>query len=303
MSVQRGHMVDIGGRRLRLVAAGPDADAATALTPTVLLEAGAFGFSADWGVVQENLAVLGLRSLAYDRAGLGLSDAAPGPRDGEAVLSDLERLLEAAGEPPPYIVVGHSMAGLRVQLLAARHPEWIDGVVLVDASTPDATEAPIGRRYLQAFTVASRAFSSLAGAGLLKPFARHGDRIGLSGDAQAEKVAIFPQAGHNRSARHEVDQWNAAAAQARAAGTYDPAIPLAVVTAGLAAEGHPVKAMMTAPARAASVSYVKHVEGARHATLLGGVFADEIVAAILFVADAAKTKAAGSPRRPSKNLS
>jgi hypothetical protein len=58
--------------------------------------------------------------------------------------------------------------------------------------------------------------------------------------------------------------------------------------------------MMTAPAEAAAVSYVKHVEGARHATLLGGAFADEIVAAILFVADAAKTKAAGSPRRPSK---
>ena len=49
------------------------------------------------------------------------------------------------------------------------------------------------------------------------------------------------------------------------------------------------------------MSYVKHVKGARHATLLGSAFADEIVAAILAVRDAAKTKAAGSPRRPSKN--
>ena len=61
--------------------------------------------------------------------------------------------------------------------------------------------------------------------------------------------------------------------------------------------------MMTAPARAAAVSYVKHVQGARHATLLGSAFADEIVTAILAVRDAAKTKAAGSPRRPSKNSS
>ncbi len=301
MSAPRGRLIDIGGRRLRLVAAGPAPDPEGAQTPTILLEAGAFGFSADWGVVQEKLAALGTRSLAYDRAGLGLSDPAPGPRDGEAVLKDLERLLEAAQEPSPYIVVGHSMAGLRVQLLAARHPGWLSGVVLVDASTPDATEAPIGRRYLWAFALASRLFSGLARVGLLKPFASHGDRIGLSGEARAEKLRIFPLPAHNRAARHEVDQWMAAATQARAAGPYDPAIPMAVVTAGLAAPGHPVKAMMTAPADAAAVAYVKHVEGARHATLLGSAFADEIVTAILFVRDeAAKTKAAGSPRRPLK---
>jgi pimeloyl-ACP methyl ester carboxylesterase len=302
MSTPRGRLIDIGGRRLRLVAAGPDADPADARTPTVLLEAGAFGFSADWGVVQEKLAALGVRSLAYDRAGLGLSDAAAGPRDGEAVLSDLERLLEAAGEAPPYIVVGHSMAGLRVQLLAARHPGWIEGVVLVDASTPDATQAPIGRRYLRAFAIASRLFSHLAGIGLLTPFARHGDRIGLTGEARAEKLRIFPLSGHNRAADAEVTLWMAAARQARAAGTYDPATPMAVVTAGRATPGHPVKAMMTAPAQAAAVSYVKHVEGARHATLLGEAFADEVVAAVLFIANAAKTKAAGSPRRPSKKF-
>jgi hypothetical protein len=46
----RGQLIDIGGRRLRLVSAGPHAAA-----PIILLEAGAFGFSADWGVVQEKL--------------------------------------------------------------------------------------------------------------------------------------------------------------------------------------------------------------------------------------------------------
>lgn len=293
----RGRLIDIGGRRLRLVAAGPQRTE----TPTILLEAGAFGFSADWGVVQDRLAAAGLRSLAYDRAGLGLSDPATGPRDGEAALKDLERLLEASGEPPPYILVGHSMAGLRVQLLAARHPGWVAGVVLVDASTPDATAAPIGRRYLNAFVFASRLFAGLSRLGLLKAFARHGDRIGLTGEARAEKLRIFPHAAHNRAAAAEVDLWTAAADQARAAGAFDPATPIAIVTAGAAAPGHPVKAMMTAPARAASTAYVRHVPGARHATLLGGSHADEIVRAVLFVVEAAaKTKAAGSPRRPSK---
>lgn len=293
-------MVDIGGRRLRLVAAGPEAGSAAADTPTVLLEAGAFGFSADWGVVQARLADLNIRSLAYDRAGLGLSDPGSDPRDGEAILTDLERLLEAAQEAPPYILVGHSMAGLRVQLMAARRPGWISGVVLVDASTPDATEASAGRRYLNAFTLASRLFAALSRLGVLNAVARHGDRIGLEGQARTEKLRIFPQTGHNRAAAAEVDLWLTAAAQARAAGGYAPDLPIAVVTAGTAPDGHPVKTMMTAPARTAAASYVRHVPGARHATLLGRAFAGEIIQAVQFVAQAAMTKAAGSPRRPSK---
>jgi alpha-beta hydrolase superfamily lysophospholipase len=65
-------MIDIGGRRLRLVRAGERSD-----KPVVVLECGAFGCAADWAVVQERLARRGLYSLAYDRAGLGYSD--PGP--------------------------------------------------------------------------------------------------------------------------------------------------------------------------------------------------------------------------------
>src|SRR6266542_855761 len=70
----RGQLYDIGGgRRLHMLCQGP----ATDRGPTVLMESGAFGFSADWGAVQEKLAADGVRSCAYDRAGLGFSD--PGP--------------------------------------------------------------------------------------------------------------------------------------------------------------------------------------------------------------------------------
>lgn len=187
MDAWRGRMIDIGGRRLRLVEAGPPADHVAAATPTVLLEAGAFGFSADWGVVQEKLTALSIRSLAYDRAGMGRSDPGPAPRDGHSVLEDLERLLSATGEAPPYILVGHSMAGLRVQLFSARHPGWVAGVVLVDAGTPQATEARAGRFYLSLFVALSR-FAAWAGKlGLIKPFAWMGDRIGLHGAARQEK--------------------------------------------------------------------------------------------------------------------
>ena len=67
-----GAMIDVGGRRMHIDCAG-----ARSTKPTVVFESGAFGFSADWDVVQTRLTAEGLRSCAYDRAGMGFSD--PGP--------------------------------------------------------------------------------------------------------------------------------------------------------------------------------------------------------------------------------
>ena len=128
----RGEKIDLGGRALRVVRAGPRSD-----RPTIVLEHGAFGCAADWAVVQERLAAKGLRSLAYDRAGLGHSDPGPTPRDGRAIVADLAALLREIDEPTPYVLVGHSMGGLMVRLFALTHPYQSVGVVLVDAVTPD----------------------------------------------------------------------------------------------------------------------------------------------------------------------
>ena len=78
-----GTYVDIGGRKLRLVCAGPPntANAAEAGRPTVWMEAGAFGLAADFAAIQEKLTAKGIRSCAYDRAGMGWSDPGPRPRD------------------------------------------------------------------------------------------------------------------------------------------------------------------------------------------------------------------------------
>lgn len=178
----RGQLYDIGGgRRMHMVCAGP----AKADGPTVLLEAGAFGFSADWGVVQDKLAAKGIRSCAYDRAGLGFSDPGPKPRDGLAVEDDLEKLLAAAGEKGPFILCGHSMAGLRLRLFAARNPGMVKGVVLVDATTPEAMDNKVMRGFVQTFSNLSRLAAVGAGAGLFKPlvYTSYGDKIGLGREA------------------------------------------------------------------------------------------------------------------------
>jgi pimeloyl-ACP methyl ester carboxylesterase len=279
----RGAFRTIDGRRMHVVTAGPP-DA----TPLVLLEAGAFGFSADWAVVQARLAARGSRSLAYDRAGLGLSDSGPSPRDGLAIAYDLERLLAEAGDGGPYLLVGHSMAGLHTQLFAGRNRDRIVGLVLVDAITPLMARDRwfrVAARPSQRFM---RAAGAVAAAGLLGPFARWGDTIGLDGDARTHKRWAFAAAGHNRCAAEEVACWEAAVGQALAVGPLDPAWPVAVVTAG--AGPSRLKDLQTAPAHAASDRHIDHVAGANHASLLGLGFADRIVAAIELVLKARAPK-------------
>lgn len=283
----RGRMIDIGGRSLHLVCAGPQDS-----RPVVVFEAGAFGLSADWGAVQKTLAGQGVRSCAYDRAGLGRSDPGPAPRDGVAVASDFEKLMAASGEPGPYIYVGHSMAGLYARLFAGRNPDKVAGLVLVDAATPETAKLPEAQRFISGFVAASRMAGWGASAGLFKPVAPwFGDRIGLPDEAAGEKKRAFARGAHNRWAANEVTQWRAASEQAAALPPYDPDIPVAVVTAGPEAGREAWKKIQTGPARASRHGYIRHVDRAGHATLLGLGHADEIVKAILFVRDAAAAPA------------
>lgn len=278
----RGQMIDIGGRRLRIVCQGP----AASPKPTVILEAGAFGFAADWGVVQERLAAEGVRSCAYDRAGLGFSDPSPNPRDGINIAADLDKLLAAADIPGPYLLTGHSMAGLRLRQFTALHPDKVIGVVLVDAVTPEALNDPNMRGFVGQFAKASNWAGVGASLGLFKPLAgtHLGDKIGLTGEASREKRRFFASGRHNRTAAQEVGMWMQASEQARASPPFDPDLPVAVVTAGAGVEfPGSRKAMQAAPAHASRHGYIDHVEGAQHNTLLGEAYADHILKGIDFV--------------------
>jgi pimeloyl-ACP methyl ester carboxylesterase len=265
-------MIDLGGRRLHAVRAGPPTD-----KPTIVLEHGAFGCASDWGVVQARLAAKGLHSIAYDRAGLGLSDPGPLPRDGRALNADLSSLLGAMGEAGPFVLVGHSMGGLMVRLFALTHPEQVSGVVLVDAVVPDVMATKVGPRAVRTYGRAMRWVGVGARFGMMRPVAAvTGNMIGLEGEAAIEKRRIYGSAPHARWAAEEVGQWPVTSDQA-AGGDYPPELPIAVVTAGAEGRTPWLKAMQAAPALASRYGYVDHVAGAGHASLLGRRFADPIV--------------------------
>lgn len=77
------------------------------------------------------------RILMHDRAGLGSSDPASGPRTSSEMVDDLRAVLAAAQVRPPYVLVGHSIGGFNVRLFAGQYPNEVLGLVLVDSCHPD----------------------------------------------------------------------------------------------------------------------------------------------------------------------
>ena len=124
-----GAKFDVGGFSLWIECRGSG-------SPTVVLDAGLGSGHGAWVGVAPELEKT-TRVCTYDRAGIGESDSRPGrPATSVGAMADeLDRLLQTAGLPGPYVLVGHSYGGMVVRLAANRHPDTVAGLVLVDASS------------------------------------------------------------------------------------------------------------------------------------------------------------------------
>jgi pimeloyl-ACP methyl ester carboxylesterase len=117
-------MVNIGTHRLHIYCTGQG-------SPTVVMDTG-FGDAADkLHPIQARIAQE-TRICVYDRAGYGLSEPGPLPRHGRQVAGELKLLLEKASIPGPYLLVGHSLGGLNVQVFANQYPKLVAGMVLIE---------------------------------------------------------------------------------------------------------------------------------------------------------------------------
>lgn len=107
--------------------------------PTVVFENGLGGHMAWWQKVLPGLDA-DSAYFAYNRPGQGQSAAATTPRDGAHIVAELRALLAGLGQRPPYVLVGHSLGGLYMQLFARQHPDEVAALVLVDSTHPRQME-------------------------------------------------------------------------------------------------------------------------------------------------------------------
>jgi pimeloyl-ACP methyl ester carboxylesterase len=102
---------------------------------TVVFESRLGGFSAEWCVIQEEVANH-TRTVSYDRAGYGWSGDPTTDRDPASIAQELYSLLQTADVPGPYLIVGHSQGGLYAQQFARLYPQAVAGAIFIDPASP-----------------------------------------------------------------------------------------------------------------------------------------------------------------------
>ena len=119
---------DVAGHRWAALEAGQGSD-----KPLVVLVHGFTGSKENWLPLMREMARTH-RLLAPDLPGWGASERQPGADYGPAAQADrLAEFLRALPEKPA-LLVGHSMGGQIVGLLAARHPGLVDRISLMSSA-------------------------------------------------------------------------------------------------------------------------------------------------------------------------
>ena len=124
-----GQLVDVGGYRLHLNCTGTG-------SPTVVIESGMGDWSASWSSWVQPEVAKTTRVCTYDRAGAGWSESGSRPPTVEQFAKELHTLLQNAGIPGPYVLVGHSLGGLTVRVFVHEYAADVAGVVLIESMTP-----------------------------------------------------------------------------------------------------------------------------------------------------------------------
>jgi pimeloyl-ACP methyl ester carboxylesterase len=166
-------MVDICTHRLHAVVAGKG-------MPAVVIDGGIGALSDEYRPLQERLAA-NMTVITYDRAGYGRSEAGPLPRDSGTEAGELRAVLHELGVAGPYVLVGHSLGGLNMEVYAHRYPDEVAGLVLLD---PPPLAWLLGEGFPELLRMAKQ---------MTDEWQRTADRGLDAEDAQARREAVFFQ--------------------------------------------------------------------------------------------------------------
>jgi pimeloyl-ACP methyl ester carboxylesterase len=258
-----GLLVHVDGRQMHLQVRGADSDG-----PTVVLEAGMGSFSPNWHWVQGELAPV-VRSVSYDRAGLGWSRRSRHPRDAQSIAMELRDALREGAIEPPYVLAGHSFGGLAVRAFADLYPELTAGLVLVDASHPDQWvrwPTPHAGRILE---VSQRIFGWLGWLGVLRALnLSRGISAGLPARQAAELRAGAALPGFAATEAAQIHSWSISREQLNAAAPLGD-LPLAVLAVSeQPVGGELLTALQRELAELTEDASFEVVQGASHESLI-----------------------------------
>ena len=281
-----GLLVHVDGRQIHLQVLGAESDG-----PTVVLEAGMGSFSPNWYWVQHELAPT-VRSVAYDRPGLGWSRRSRRPRDAQTIAGELRDALREAGIGPPYVLAGHSFGGLPVRAFADLYPELTAGLILVDASHPDQWvrwPTPHADRILE---VSQRVLGWLGWLGLLR--ALHLARAisaGLPARQAAELRAGAALPGLAATTAAQIRSWSVSRVQLNAAAPLGD-LPLAVLAVSeQPVGGELLTALQRELAELTENASFEVIQGASHESVISDRAQARVVAkTILTVVEATKDR-------------
>lgn len=128
-----GELIEVDGHKMHIYKTGPKN---YSKGPTVILDMGLGGNLLYWHYVQSKVSNIA-QVVSYDRAGLGWSEENPKSRTSEHIVEELHKLLHNSEIKGPYILVGHSFAGINARIFANKYPNEVAGIVLVDSSHED----------------------------------------------------------------------------------------------------------------------------------------------------------------------
>ncbi|MGB7962744.1 MAG: alpha/beta hydrolase [Propionicimonas sp.] len=256
-----GQLIDVGGHSLHLSCTGSG-------SPTVVLEPGLGEMSSNMGWIAPVVAS-DTRVCVYDRAGRGWSQPADTAQDGTQIATELHTLLQRGHVPGPYVLAGHSFGGLYVLAFAARYPDDVAGMVLVDSTAPKpaaepGAAAPDGNATgLIARVTAGLSISARLGLGRLYALVAFDS---LPPQSRDEVRASLATPSNLRSAVDEFVQANTAMRQAGTLTDFADK-PLVVLTAGVGSDAaHSASQNHLATLSTNSVHHV--VDGADHEALV-----------------------------------
>ncbi len=128
-----GQMVDVNGKKMHVYSVG-NGEQTVVLLPGMGVPLPSADFGPLMRKLSENYTV-----VTVEYFGVGFSEETKTPRTTENYVNEVRAALDKAGFKPPYILMPHSISGVYCEYYAARFPEEVSSMIMLDTTSTAVT--------------------------------------------------------------------------------------------------------------------------------------------------------------------